>query len=151
MPHGTAADVFGRPHSITARVEVPDQGAQGVLLAHGGGRNGGYALYVKDNRLHYVHSYHGVEKCCIDSDVELPTGPVTLGVAITPNDNRGATATLTMDGEPIGQGSITTIMPAIAWTSEGLCCGYDSGWPVGDYPPPFRFTGTIERVVVQLE
>ncbi len=44
-------------------------------------------------------------------------------------------------------------MPAVIETSgEGLCCGYDSGLPVtGDYRAPFRFTGRIAQVVVDVD
>ncbi len=45
-----------RPHSITASVEIPEGGAEGVLLCQGTA-SGGYSLYVKDGRLHYVHNY----------------------------------------------------------------------------------------------
>jgi arylsulfatase len=39
----------------------------------------------------------------------------------------------------------------IETNGEGLCCGYDSGLPVTpDYDAPFRFTGTIDRVVVEV-
>ena len=51
VPIGSAPPVFNRPHSITADVTIPDSGAEGVLLAQGG-IAGGYALYVKDGKLH---------------------------------------------------------------------------------------------------
>ena len=58
-----------------------------------------------------------------------------------------------MDGRAIGEGDIPHTVPAVIETSgEGLCCGYDSGLPVtDDYRAPFRFTGHIEQVVVELE
>ena len=50
--------MLNRPHSITAEVEIPEQGAEGVLLCQGSAA-GGYSLYVKDGKLHYVHNYVG--------------------------------------------------------------------------------------------
>ena len=52
-----------------------------------------------------------------------------------------------------GGGEIPRTVPAVIETSgEGLCCGYDSGLPVtDDYEAPFRFTGRIARVVVEVE
>jgi len=44
-----------RSFSIGALVDIPDAGAEGVLFAMGS-RFGGHALYVKDNRLHYVNT-----------------------------------------------------------------------------------------------
>ena len=56
IPYFAAPNVLNRPHSITADVEIPDAGAEGVLLCQGG-VPGGYSLFVKDGRLHYVHNY----------------------------------------------------------------------------------------------
>jgi hypothetical protein len=55
-----APRILNRPHSITATVEIQD-GAEGVLVAQGGS-SGGYALYVKDRKLHYAYNYLGVER-----------------------------------------------------------------------------------------
>ena len=47
--------VFGRPHTITAEVEIPAGGAEGVLVAQGG-VSGGCVSYVKEEKLHYIHT-----------------------------------------------------------------------------------------------
>ena len=46
---------------IGAVVDIPAPGAEGVLFAHGI-RFGGHALYIKDNRLHYVNNFVGSEE-----------------------------------------------------------------------------------------
>ena len=58
-----------------------------------------------------------------------------------------------MNGEQVGQGEIPRTIPHVIETSgEGLCCGYDSGLPVtSSYTAPFRFTGTIKQVVVEVD
>ena len=56
IPFFAAPRVLNRPHSITAKVELPEGGAEGVLLVPGH-RGGGYSLFVQDQRLHYVHNY----------------------------------------------------------------------------------------------
>jgi arylsulfatase len=60
---------------VAAQVDIPEDngGAEGVLFAHGS-RFGGHALYVRDNRLHYVNSFVGSVEQKIESDQELPTG-----------------------------------------------------------------------------
>ena len=55
------------------RSTCPDGGAQGVLFAHGS-RFGGHALYVKDNRLHYVNNFVGITEQRVDATEDLPTG-----------------------------------------------------------------------------
>ncbi len=56
IPNFAAPRLLNRPHSITAIVEIPEAGAEGVLFCQGTAA-GGYSLYVKDGRLHYVHNY----------------------------------------------------------------------------------------------
>jgi arylsulfatase len=51
-----AVNTRNRSFSIGALVDIPGPGAEGVLFAMGA-RFGGHALYVKNNRLHYVKSY----------------------------------------------------------------------------------------------
>jgi arylsulfatase len=66
---------------------------------------------------------------------------------------RRVDAEILVDGERLsGEGDIPHTVPAVIETSgEGLCCGYDSGLPVTrDYRAPFRFTGHIEHVVVEI-
>ena len=60
---------------------------------------------------------------------------------------------LHVDDRKVSESEIPRTVPAVIETSgEGLCCGYDSGVPVTDaYRSPFRFTGTIKRVVVEVD
>lgn len=66
-------NVRNRSYTIGALVDIPAPGAQGVLFAHGS-RFGGHALYVKDNRLHYVYNFVGMAEEKIDGDQDIPTG-----------------------------------------------------------------------------
>jgi hypothetical protein len=60
---------------------------------------------------------------------------------------------LLVNGREVGAGEIPRTIPAVIETSgEGQCCGYDSGLPVTeDYDAPFRFTGLLRQVVVEVE
>ena len=58
IPFFAAPRVLNRPHSITADVEIPASGAEGVLLSQGTSA-GGYSLFIKDGKLRYVHNYVG--------------------------------------------------------------------------------------------
>ncbi len=148
----TAIDLKNRSHTITAEVEIPPGGAEGVLLAHGSWF-AGYSLYVKNRRLCYVHNYLGLAEYRIDSEVELPSGPSTLRFRFEKTGEHRGHATLLLGEHTIGEGDIPRTVPAVIETSgEGLCCGYDSGLPVtDDYEAPFRFTGRISRVIVEVE
>ena len=58
VPESQAVNVRNRSYAIGALVDLPGPARRGVLFAHGS-RFGGHALYVKDNRLHYVYSFVG--------------------------------------------------------------------------------------------
>jgi len=146
-----AVNVRNRSHTIAAEVSVPPGGAEGILLAQGSVL-GGYALFVRGGRLHYVHNFVGLEVHRVASTVEVPTGDHVLAVRFTKTDEHAGTATLLVDGEPVGETAIPRFTPTrFSITGEGLCCGFDTGMPVvDDYRPPFRFTGTLHRVVVDV-
>jgi hypothetical protein len=130
-----------------------------VLLAHGA-RFGGYALYVKDRRLHYVHNYVGRKEFRVTSTRDLPEGRVALRFEFemtTPPDIRngkgaGGRGHLYVDEKTVGSGDIPVTCPIVyALAGEGLSCGYDGGQEVTpDYSAPFPFTGKIERVTVDV-
>ena len=70
IPENVAAKLLNKSHSLTAEVEIPKGGAEGVLICHGG-NVGGYTLFVKDKKLHYVHNYVGAEEFHVVSNVDV--------------------------------------------------------------------------------
>ena len=115
-------------------------GAEGVLFAHGS-RFGGHALYVKDNRLHYVYSFVGSLEQKIVADQDLPTGEDLILSAAFEKDGEDppgvAVGTLSLfHGDvKVGEGRIRTQPGKFSLAGEGLCVGRDSGDPVtDDYP-----------------
>ena len=148
----TAVNVKNKSHTITAEVDIPERGAEGVLLAHGSWF-AGYSFYVKDRRLHYVHNYLGIDEYRISSSEALPPGKQTLQFRFKRTGEHKGVGELYAGDKLIGEGEIPHTVPAVIETSgEGLCCGYDSGLPVTpDYRAPFRFTGRIAQVVVDVD
>jgi arylsulfatase len=108
---------------------------------------------MKDRRLHYVHNYLGLAEYKIGSTEIIPSGHHRLIFRFTRTGEHRGTGTLFVDERQIGTGEIPRTVPAVIETAgEGLCCGYDSGLPVTpDYKAPFRFTGRIARVVVEVD
>ena len=72
-PESQAVNTQNRSFVIGALVDIPKPGAEGVLFAHGT-RFGGHALYVKDNRLHYVNNFVGAEEQMVVATEDIPTG-----------------------------------------------------------------------------
>ena len=148
----TAVNLKNRSHTITADVEIGPDGAEGVLLAHGSWF-AGYSLYVQNRRLHYVHNYLGLAEYRVSASEELPAGRLQLQLRFTRTGEHQGRAALYLGEREIGAGDIPRTVPAVIETSsEGLCCGYDSGLPVTpEYRAPFRFTGRIAQVVVEVD
>jgi arylsulfatase len=159
VPEMQAVNVRNRSYSIGALVDIPAPGAQGVLFAHGS-RFGGHALYVKDNRLHYVNNFVGMMEQKIDSTQDLPTGKNLILSASFDKDGEDpphvSTGILSLyhGDKKVGEGRIKTQPGMFMLAGEGLCVGRDSGEAVtSDYPngSPHRFTGgTIRRVAVDV-
>ncbi len=159
VPESQAVNIRNRSYTIGALVDIPERGAEGVLFAHGS-RFGGHALYVKDNRLHYVYDFAGITEQRIDATEEVPTGEnliVSASFAKDGEDAPGvATGILSLyhGDHKVGEGRIKTQPGMFSMAGEGLCVGRDSGEPVtDDYPngSGHHFTGgTIRRVAVDV-
>jgi arylsulfatase A-like enzyme len=152
-------NVMNRPHSITAEVEIPAEGAEGVIFSHGGS-DGGYSLYMQDGLLHYVHNYVAREYLHVQSNEKVPAGKHQLRfefeVTGPPDIKNGkgvpGRAQLYFDGKLVGQAEFPFTTPLMFGVAGGaLECGMDSGSPVTPaYKPPFEFTGTIDTVTVDV-
>ncbi len=160
LESSNAADVRNRSYSITADVEIPKGGAQGVLLAHGSSF-GGYSFFVnKDQKLQFSYNYLGIEEFKVISGGKIPPGKATLRWEFTttgPPDfkvGKGAPGTgkLFINGKQVGQGKIAVTCPiAYGLSGDGLCCGRDTLTPVSaDYRGEYPFTGVIRRVTVDV-
>jgi len=157
VPIGNTPAVFNRPHSITAEVSIPAGGAEGVLLAQGGVA-GGYVLYMKENKLHYIHNYLGLQELKVTSSEDVPEGNVSLRYEFEPTSppqiregkGAGGRGQLYIDDKLVGNADFSTTVP-ILFGIEGLSCGYDFGEAVShEYQAPFTFTGIIHQVTVDL-
>jgi arylsulfatase len=149
--------IYNRPHSLTAEVVIPEGGAEGVLLAQGG-VSGGYVLYVQDHKLHYLYNYLGLREFSVTSTVDVPEGACALRYEFEPNgepkirEGKGTPGRgqLYINGELVGMTEFPVTVP-IVFGIEGLSCGYDFGEAVThQYAAPFRFTGKIKQVVIDM-
>ena len=135
---------LNRPHSITATVEI-DNGAEGVLVAQGSS-SGGYALYLKDHKLHYAYNYLGVQQFHVATDATIGDGRHELRFEFEPTGKpdlahgKGtpARAQLYIDGKLAGQGDLPVTIPLDIGITEGLTCGRDEGSTVTDRLPRRR-------------
>jgi len=157
VPWFGAVHVLNRPHSITADVEIPSGGAQGVLLCQGTGA-GGFALYVKDGKLRYAHNYVSRAIFSVASQETVPQGRHQLRFEFEPTGKpdiphghgTAGRGQLYIDGRLVGDADIPYTTPVI-FNPGGLTCGANPGLPVTpEYASPFKFTGKIYGVTVDV-
>jgi len=159
VPEHQSVNIHNRSYTIGVQVDIPAPGAQGVLFAHGA-RFGGHALYVKDNRLHYVYNFVGMIEQKVDATEELPTGEDLILSASFDKDGEDppgvSTGVLSLyhGDRKVGEGRIKNQPGYFELAGEGLCIGRDSGAAVtDDYPGerPYRFSGgTIKRAAIDV-
>lgn len=124
----------GRPHEITAALIVPSGGqVEGAIIAHGS-QAGGYAVYVKNRRVHYAYNRLGAQVQTVAATTDLPTGPVTVRISYTPAGPNQGEIRLFQDDSPVGQGSIRTAPRNFAG-APGIALGFQRGGPVTDDLP----------------
>ncbi|WP_152049309.1 arylsulfatase [Tautonia marina] len=153
LTEGASPDLKHRSHTITARVGIPEGGAEGMLFTQGG-RFAGYGLFVQGGKLVYHYNLAGVERYTIASDEPIPTGDVTLKAVYETDADQpfaGATVSLFADDRKIGEGRVEKSIPNRVTLDETLDIGFDTGTPVTeDYAVPFRFSGRLDAVTIEL-
>jgi arylsulfatase len=155
LPEGSAPKTANVDHVIEVTAEIPQDGAEGVLVCLGGD-SAGWSLFVEDDRLRYHYNWFTLERYDVVADSPLPRGKAVLRMQFeceTPGSPGGpAIVRLFQDGRLVGQGRVQKQVPG-RFGFESLDIGEDAMSPV--YPGyreqlPFRFTGRIERVDLHL-
>jgi arylsulfatase len=158
VPADATANILNRPHSITADVEIPEVGAEGVLLSQGGS-DGGYSLYVQDGKLRYVYNYVGRNLYYLESVEAVPAGrhllrfefEVTGKPDIANGKGAPGKGQLYFDSRLVGENNIELTNPLALGLLSCIVCGADIGSPVThEYKAPFRFTGKLHSVTVDM-
>jgi arylsulfatase A-like enzyme len=157
VPNFAAPKVLNRAHSITADVEIPEQGAEGVLLSQGTAA-GGYSFFIKDGKLRYVHNYVGRSLHGVESDDVIPAGKHKLRFEFEPTgepdmaQGKGAPGRLQLylDDNLVGNADAEVTTPFV-FNPGALTCGANPGSPVTpEYEGPFTFTGTLHSVTLDV-
>jgi arylsulfatase len=154
MTENVFVNLKNRSHVITAEVEVPRNGANGALLAQAG-RFGGWSLYVKDGKPTYTYNWLGLQRYTIASPQPLPPGKVTVRYEFAYDGGgpaKGGQGTLFVNGKQVATGRVERTQCCMYSADEGTDVGADEGTPVTEaYKSPFRFTGKITTVTVELK
>jgi len=152
---GMIPRIFNHSYTISADLEIPEGGAEGVIVAEAD-HLGGFSLFVQDGKLRHTYAFLGVLEFRQESEAPLPTGSVNVRMefaADAPEPATGGEVTLYVDDEPVGGGRIEHTVPARFSGYAGMDIGRDNGLPVDrNYADrsPFVFTGTVKKVVFDI-
>jgi arylsulfatase len=157
---GMSENVFitlkNKSHTITADVEIPQGGANGVILAQAG-RFGGWSLYMKDGKPTYTYNFLGLQRFTVAASQPLAAGKATIRFEFAYDGGglgKGGTGTIFVNDQKVAEGPIAHTQAVFFSADEGADVGEDGATPVvEDYgiPAPYRFTGMIEKVKVDLK
>jgi arylsulfatase len=153
LPDAAAPPMLNKSWTITADIELPDESANGMIITHGG-MEGGYGLYLRDGKPVFVYNLLALERPTFTGAEPLPRGKTTLAVDFVYDGGvgKGGTITMTANGKKVAGGRLERTVPNKFSICEGLDIGMDSGSPVDfTYQLPFAFTGTIEKVTIELK
>jgi hypothetical protein len=156
VPESAAVTIRGRSYKVVAEVDVTSPDAEGVIFAHGS-RFGGHALFLHEQKLHYVYNFLGIPPEQVFASEKLEPGRYVLGMEFA-RESAGehgeshGTTRLYVDDEVVAEGPMRAQIGYFALCGDGLCVGRDSSDAVSSlYRAPADFKGgTITQVEVHV-
>ena len=154
MPVSDAPDILNKSYTITADVEVPQGGGEG-MLATLGGRFGGYGLYLLKGKPVFTYNLVDLERFRWEGQQALMPGKHTIVFDFTydgPGFGKGGTGVLRVDDKEVASKKVPHTIPFLMAIDETFDVGVDTrtGVDDNDYQVPFRFTGKLAKLTVKL-
>ncbi len=153
IPEGAAPDFKNKSYRITAEVDIPEGGAEGVLMTQGG-RFNGLGLYLLQGKPVFSYNLVGVDRTTLAAKDALTPGKHTIALDFKYDGGgigKGGLLTLTVDGKEVADGKLARTIPFRVSADETFDIGEDTGTPVSeDYRVPFKFDGTLNKIVINL-
>jgi arylsulfatase A-like enzyme len=161
IPVGNAPSILNKDYTITAEVNVPKRGAEGMIVTMGG-RFGGYALYLLKGKPVFVYNLLDLKRYRWEGGVG---GADWLGDSLAPGKHtivfdfklaepglgKGGTGVLTVDGKELSRQTMEHSIPFLMSIDESFDIGSDTRTGVDDsYKLPFQFTGSIDKLTFKL-
>jgi arylsulfatase A-like enzyme len=153
---GMIPQIYNQSFTITAYLELPNEGAEGVIVAEADAM-GGFSLYIQNGKLHYTYGLVGIRLDTLTSSEKVPTGKVTVRYEFTADKpgkpGTGGKGRLFIDGKAVGENHLQNTVPLRFSSYSGMDIGKDNGdvvSPTYKSKAPFAFTGKIGKVVFDL-
>ncbi len=165
-PNGDAPSILDASYNFKAEVDIPQDGAEGMIVTQGG-RFGGYGFYLLKGKPVFLYNFVGLKRTRWEGPDALSPGKHTLefdfkydglGLGTLAFNNmsgvgRGGTGVLKVDGREVARQTIEHTIPLIMQWDENFDIGADTGTPVDDkdYQVPFRFTGKLNKLTLKID
>jgi arylsulfatase len=150
LSESSVVSIKNKSFSVTAEIDVPEGGAEGVIIAQGG-RFGGWAVHVKDGCLKFAYNVLGIHEFTATGGSPIPAGKHQVRMEFAYDGGglaKGGDVTLFHDGTEVGKGRVEATQPMIFSADETTDIGYESGTTVtADYSThTSRFSGKLDWV-----
>jgi arylsulfatase A-like enzyme len=154
IPTGVAPSIIGKSYTITAEVEVPEGGGDGMIVTEGG-RWGGYGLYLLKGKPVFNYNMLILAQFRWEGQQPLTAGKHTIVFDFTydgPGIAKGGTGVLKVDGTAVATQTIPHTIAFLTVADETFDVGIDTRTPVNDkdYQVPFEFNGKIDKLTFNL-
>ncbi|MGD6935190.1 MAG: arylsulfatase [Candidatus Bathyarchaeia archaeon] len=145
-------NIKNKSHSIEAEIEVPETGAQGVIVAQGA-NFGGWALYFKDKKLKYCYNFLGLALYTIEANDALSPGKHNVRMDFKYDGGglgKGGNASLFVDDTKVAEGRLDRTV-SIIFSADSTCMVGDKiGAPISDdFLGTNKFNGKISWVRIE--
>ena len=154
LSENSIINIKNKSHSVTAVLEVPQSGAEGVIIAQGG-NIGGWSLYAKDGKLKYCYNLLGIQYFYVEGKTSLSPGEHQVRMEFKyagGGIGKGGKVSLFVDGKKDGEGTVAATAPIVFSADDGCDVGKDTGAPVSqDYRPRGNeFNGRVKGVQIAI-
>jgi arylsulfatase len=163
VPASGAPSIIDKSYTITAEVEIPDGGAEGMIVTQGG-RFGGYGLFLSKGELGidrgkvvFLYNLLDLKRTAWEGP-KLNGGKHTIVFefkAEAPGFGKGGTGVLYVDGKEVARNSMDHTTPIEFPEDEAFDIGQDTRTGIAlieyRYDVPFKFTGKINKLMFKLE
>jgi arylsulfatase len=166
LPQGDSPFLLNTSFTIAADIEVPQGGAEGMMLTSGG-RFAGYGFYLLNGKPVWVWNLVDLERIkwegpdaltpgrhVVEFDFKYDgMGPGTLAFNNFSGVGRSGTGTLKVDGKVVATKAMEKTLPMILQWDESFDIGSDTltGVNDADYKPPFAFTGKLNKLTIKVD
>jgi arylsulfatase len=166
LPQGDSPFLLNASYTITADIEVPQGGAEGMILTSGG-RFAGYGFYLLKGKPVFLWNLVDLKRVKWEGPEVLAPGRHTLefdfkyeglGVGTLAFNNmsglgRPGTGTLKVDGKAVQTVRMERTMPMILQWDESFDIGSDTLTGVNDedYKPPFPLTAKLNKLTIKVD